>query len=347
CRNGDEFACDKLVRTYNFGDEGIAEQNLALTVDYAHNGCVYNAGYSCYIAGYYLMTGAPGINKNVDEAQKHLERGCELNSAESCYNLSTLLTANHEFAEVSEAIKNNYQKACELNLYEGCAGTGYVLAKQQNFSEAVVWYTKACDADNMGGCKGLAEIYSAAQNTETSRKFSQKACDLGDQESCDYVKEVDKYLAEIIAYEKYLAQQEEKATQITNELKEGDYSRAMDIAVNELASRDQAARVIMATENAGKISSIPQVYFYNLMNWFVTDYQQAGAIVNRELRAINESNRASQNQIRVTPTPRLNSSSYLSEAADKFYKDSYQRNLNRYIQGGNPSDVRVGLFLKR
>jgi len=311
CKIKDSETCGYGAYLYSEGKFGL-KADAALALNYASRGCSVwqrKSKFSCFMAGW-LSSGNLGLKKETEIASNSYERGCVLGSMESCMNGGVLLQKEKGINAAGEKIISLYKKGCELGNAQGCYSVAQAMAQQGKHLDAYPW--------------------------------AKKSCDLKLKEGCSYTSALDKYKADLIKHQQAMAQYEQRIAAVTAALKKDDFNKAIYHAVNELRDRDQAARVIVAAENAGKIGSIDNYYFYNLSNWFVVSHSMANGIVQRELKAIKQAEKASQNHVRIAPVsgmPKL--SSTMADQFQKFYDNSYKQNLSRYLAGGRPSDTRV------
>ena len=311
CKMMDALSCGYGATIYSMGLFG-AQTDGQTAMNYAYRGCsVSNTDgkQACFIAGW-LASGNLGFEKDVTSALSFFERGCAMGDGMSCTNGGIVVQSEEGLETGAEKALSLYKKGCEKEEANGCYMVAQVMARQGRHMDGYPW--------------------------------AKKSCDLKLEDACRYKAALDKYKKELAEYQAARAQYEQRVSKVTEAINRNDFDAAIYQAVEQLRDRDQAARVIVAAENAGKINSIENHYIYNLSNWFTVGYATANGIVQRELKKIKEAEKASQNQIRYTPTsgtPKL--SNTMADQFEKFYDESYKQNLNRYLSGGRPSDTRV------
>ncbi len=307
------------------------------TFMFANQGCANNSGIACGIAGL-LFTGELGFEENLDKAMAYFHRGCEVGDGASCSNAANfqqkrdggITDKNRDYLMMVS------KRGCELDDASACYRVGRFNWLEGNKAESLSSFLKGCEGGIDRACFFASIYYNDIKNHSKSLELAQKGCKLSYQPSCDWAKELGGYLAEMQRLE---AEENAKAAEVTAALNKNDYRAAIDIAVNRLRSRSQAARVILAAENAGRIGDIESVYFYNLINWFTYSHSTANAIVQREFKKIKKAEKDSQNYFRVAPV----NSAYdkkaesLWETSKRNSAATEKRNMDWYNRGGQAS----------
>lgn len=85
--------------------------------------CFFNQGDKCNAAGLDYQKGTDSIKKDENKALKYLEKGCELDNAESCGNLGNYFDEENEKRNLEKSFKYS-KKACYLNNPDGCFNIG-------------------------------------------------------------------------------------------------------------------------------------------------------------------------------------------------------------------------------
>ncbi|WP_353251518.1 hypothetical protein [Salinisphaera sp. PC39] len=316
----------------------------------AHKGCATTVDpKSCGLAAW-IYTGAveekhPGRMKN------YATRGCDLKDDFACYHAALALAFEPDIKNDFEEANKYALTAYQLNKdpkHAYMVGMTYV--KLEKYADAQAYFEKSCNADMPAGCVATANtISSQGKDTHIARQWYQKACDLGDESGCRGARNLDNYheqwrayREQVAAYEAQQAKIAEARTRVETALAQGHFNQALEIATYGVGSRQLSAEAILAAQRAGALGSIDPVYFHATSNWFVYTNANADAVVRKQLAKINAAEKASQNQIRPTPTysgPKPPTG--LHEQFMKNRRQSYTRNLQRYIDGGRPSDPRV------
>lgn len=121
--------------------------------------CFLNQGDKCYAAGLDYQKGTDTIKIDENKALKYLEKGCELDNAESCGNLGLYYGKNNENRNLEKSFKYS-EKACNLNNPDGCfiigsmyyTGTGATL----DLNKGNEYIDKCCKL-NPSTCTGSAK----------------------------------------------------------------------------------------------------------------------------------------------------------------------------------------------
>lgn len=88
--------------------------------------CFLNQGDKCYAAGLDYQEGTDSIKKDENKALKYLEKGCELDNAESCINLGLYyFDEENEKRNLEKSFKYS-KKACHLDNVDGCFHIGFM-----------------------------------------------------------------------------------------------------------------------------------------------------------------------------------------------------------------------------
>lgn len=327
------------------------ETNPASALYYANVGCRAQHGQSCGLGGHLLLRGKEGVSTDLEKALIYLQAGCTLEDAFSCYHLAmTYGYADFSDQDKAQALTfaqkaNKLEESPQHNYL-----VGSLLAEKSEYTSSIPYFKKSCEAKMSEGCRAVGNSIQYAQGSLTeAENWYKQGCALNDPLSCEAQKDLRRYMNELEEYERQMAayraqeaRNQEGANQVSAALNAGDFNRAMEIATYGLGSRAQAARVIIAAENAGRIGQLDPLYIRTLSNWFVFEHQNANGIVQRELRNLVQAEKRAQNSYRVAPVARgPQAPSTLYDQVMKFQKDSYKANMDWYNRGGNPSDPRV------
>lgn len=109
--------------------------------------CFLNQGDKCYAAGLDYQKGTDSIKKDENKALKYLEKGCELDNAESCENLGFYFSEENENRNLAKAFKYS-KKACQLDNVKGCFIIGsmyfYGIGATLDHNKANEYIDKSC-----------------------------------------------------------------------------------------------------------------------------------------------------------------------------------------------------------
>ena len=162
--------------------------------------CFLNQGDKCYAAGLDYQEGTDTIKKDENKALKYLEKGCELDNAESCGNLGLYYGKNNENRNLEKSFKYS-EKACNLNDPDGCliigsmyyTGTGATL----DLNKGNEYIDKCCKLNPStctGSAKYLLEQKKSPKDFELTNlkkednafeySLLEKACKYQDGEGC-------------------------------------------------------------------------------------------------------------------------------------------------------------------
>lgn len=133
------------------------EKNAKEAADYFYRSCTYGNGnkFGCYYSGQMLAATDPDIKpyvkQDIKTALKHLEKGCYLGCADSCFAASSFYFFGNEGCE------KNMKKAFEMSL-------------------------KGCELDHIQSCSNLSHMYfhgkGVEKNDELGKKYKEKARDM-------------------------------------------------------------------------------------------------------------------------------------------------------------------------
>lgn len=163
--------------------------------------CFLNQGDKCYAAGLDYQEGTDSIKKDENKALKYLEKGCELDNAESCINLGLYyFDEENEKRNLEKSFKYS-KKACHLDNVDGCfhigfmyfTGTGTTL----DLNKGNEYIDKCCKLSS-SYCTAMAKHFlelKKSQKDFESTKFKkednaieysllEKACKYQDGEGC-------------------------------------------------------------------------------------------------------------------------------------------------------------------
>lgn len=162
--------------------------------------CFLNQGDKCYAAGLDYQESTDTIKKDENKALKYLEKGCELDNAESCGNLGLYYGKNNENRNLEKSFKYS-EKACNLNDPDGCliigsmyyTGTGATL----DLNKGNEYIDKCCKLNPStctGSAKYLLEQKKSPKDFELTNlkkednafeySLLEKACKYQDGEGC-------------------------------------------------------------------------------------------------------------------------------------------------------------------
>ena len=163
--------------------------------------CFLNQGDKCYAAGLDYQESTDSIKKDENKALKYLEKGCELDNAESCINLGLYyFDEENEKRNLEKSFKYS-KKACHLDNVDGCfhigfmyfTGTGTTL----DLNKGNEYIDKCCKLSS-SYCTAMAKHFlelKKSQKDFESTKFKkednaieysllEKACKYQDGEGC-------------------------------------------------------------------------------------------------------------------------------------------------------------------
>lgn len=144
-------SCFKYAEYRHVGKGCKMDKEIAY--DYFVKGCQYDHRDSCFLAGV-MLTASGNRQKDYLQGLKFLEKGCNDNSANSCYFASGL------FIKGNEQIPRNMTTAFEYS-------------------------TKACNLGHPQACANLSQMYlkgeGTDQNAELAKKFQKIAKEIQNQ----------------------------------------------------------------------------------------------------------------------------------------------------------------------
>jgi TPR repeat protein len=118
CIGGDHETCEHLA-VYRWAGEAVPRDGVEGTM-LAQNACENGWLRSCPQAGWYFMSGAPGI-PDPRSARLPLERGCDGGEARSCELLGRLYRDGEGGARDLDRGRALFEKACQLGEQDGCS----------------------------------------------------------------------------------------------------------------------------------------------------------------------------------------------------------------------------------
>lgn len=130
-----------------------------------------------------------------------LNASCDSGNGKSCHNLGAFYK-DKEFGDMQrnkQIAITYFDKACNLDIAESCFNLGLLSASgegglQQDYKTALQYYEKACNLNLVNACTNLAMLYTEGRGVQQSRyhiaKYLCKSCNLGHLESCDRFAEV-------------------------------------------------------------------------------------------------------------------------------------------------------------
>lgn len=153
--------------------------------------CFLNQGDKCYAAGLDYQEGTDTIKIDENKALKYLEKGCELDNADSCRSLGHYFNKKNENRNLEKA-SSYYKKACELGDGASCTSNGLLYSSKDELGEepsmANIYYEKACQLKDPFGCVQLAYNYElgtgVTQNYEKANELLNGACKVVPSISC-------------------------------------------------------------------------------------------------------------------------------------------------------------------
>lgn len=162
--------------------------------------CFFNQGDKCYAAGLDYQESTDTIKKDENKALKYLDKGCELDNAESCGNLGLYYSKKNENRNLEKSFKYS-EKACYLNNPEGCfiigsmyyTGTGATLDLNKG-NEYIDKCCKLAPSTCTGSAKYLLEQKKSPKDFELTKfkkednafeySLLEKACKYQNGEGC-------------------------------------------------------------------------------------------------------------------------------------------------------------------
>lgn len=109
--------------------------------------CFLNQEDKCYAAGLDYQKGTDTIKIDENKALKYLEKGCELDNAESCENLGFYFGEENEKRNLEKSFKYS-KKACQLDNVRGCFIIGsmyfYGIGATLDHNKANEYIDKCC-----------------------------------------------------------------------------------------------------------------------------------------------------------------------------------------------------------
>lgn len=165
-------------------------------------------------------------------------------------------------AQLAAGCRNGDGASCEL------LGLDHVDAGRT--SDAYASFLRACDTLRSGNaCNWLANYHQQRNQTPEVQRWTILACKQGHAPSCATAKEFEEYAKAAAAAGSQRAAWDAKAQRVTGLLAQGDFAGAMAVAADEMGSRDDAARVLVAAADAGALGRLEDKYFVAFAsNWF-------------------------------------------------------------------------------
>lgn len=153
--------------------------------------CFLNQEDKCYAAGLDYQKGTDTIKIDENKALKYLEKGCELDNADSCRSLGHYFNKKNENRNLEKA-SSYYKKACELGDGASCTSNGLLYSSKDELGEDPsmenIYYEKACQLKDPFGCAQLAYNYElgtgVTQNYEKANELLNGACKVVPSISC-------------------------------------------------------------------------------------------------------------------------------------------------------------------
>lgn len=162
--------------------------------------CFLNQGDKCYAAGLDYQKGTDTIKIDENKALKYLEKGCELDNAESCENLGFYFGEENEKRNLEKSFKYS-KKACQLDNVKGCFIIGsmyfYGIGATLDHNKANEYIDKCCKLSPLFCTKIAKDILEENKSPKESKltefkkednpfeySLLEKACKYQDGEGC-------------------------------------------------------------------------------------------------------------------------------------------------------------------
>jgi len=319
-------------------------------------GCEVGSGDACLYAAIRTETGR-GTGADMRAAMVIYDRACTLREPRSCLYMAQLWASGEnpdKRVDGPRALKYSAM-GCQWGHGESCGLASYLTrgelgaARDQAASDR--YAAIGCNAGHFGGCMNLGYSASLRKDWTTAQRWYARACQLKDEQgSCKAKRDIDTYLADTAKYraerERWDAAQREGAAEVTRLLGAGDFEGAIKKASYDMGSIDQVNRVLIAAQDAGRLSEIPDIYFVSFETWQLNP--RAKSIVAVEGRARIQAQRA-RSQVRYVPSTGSSGSSWAPSTSSvptqtyaaiprisesEIYRNAQQNTRNSYCNAG-------------
>lgn len=178
CDGGYTPSCNNLALlvTREGGDLTDAQVLLDLA-------CKGGEAVACFNLGFRAESGSVTANKEL--AAGYYRRACDMNFAEACYYLGTLVRYGDGVPKDEDAGRDLYEKACVGGYARACSAVGSLYetgsGAAQDTEKALNYYRQACDSGFARGCTNLGV---AAEKQGGGASLFDLACNRGDAKGC-------------------------------------------------------------------------------------------------------------------------------------------------------------------
>ncbi|MBP5790367.1 MAG: sel1 repeat family protein [Neisseriaceae bacterium] len=135
--------------------------------------------------------------QNYTQAALFMEKACNSNKAEACYNLGYLYRHGQGVPKDINKVVKLYEKSCNGNFVSACMnlGTLYFMGEEvpTNLPKAKTLFEKACNGNEEHACSKLGVMYlgiGVEEDIETAKKYFDKGCRLGDTTACSIIQQM-------------------------------------------------------------------------------------------------------------------------------------------------------------
>ena len=285
-------ACFVAAKTKGQGAAGVPEDQPAAFALY-RRGCEVGSGDSCLYAAIRTESGR-GTTKDAKIAMVFYDRACTLREPRSCLYMSQLwASGENAYNRVDGSAGLKYAgRGCEWGHAEACVLAGHLATGVQGAprdpAASERYALMGCNLGHYGGCQNVGHWASQRGQWTEAGKWYGRACQLSNEAvPCKTKRDIDAYLADTARARaeraRWDAAQAQGAAQVGRLLAAGDYGGAIEKASHDMGSIEQVNRVLIAAQDAGRLSEIPDIYFVAFETWQLNP--RAKSIVQTEGRA--------------------------------------------------------------
>lgn len=299
-------ACFIAAKAKSDGAGTAADQPGAFVL--LRRGCEVGSGDACLYAAIRTETGR-GTTADMKTAMLFYDRACTLRERVSCLYMAQLwASGENPYNRVDGAAGLKYSAlGCQWGGGEACGLASHLakgnLGARRDDAASERYATMGCNFRHFGGCMNMGYAASQRGNWTEALRWYARACAMGDQQnSCKAKRDIETYLADTekarAERARWDAAQAQGAAQVTRLLSAGDYGGAIQKASYDMGSIEQVNRVLIAAQDAGRLSEIPDIYFVSFETWQLNP--RAKSIVAVEGRARVQAQRA-RSQVSFVP----------------------------------------------
>lgn len=256
-------------------------------------GCELGSGDSCLYAALRAESGR-GTTKDAKIGMAFYDRACTLREPRSCHYMSQLWASGENvYNRMDGAAAYKYAGlGCGWGYADSCVLAGHLATGAQGAprdpAASERYALMGCNLGHYGGCMNVGNWASQRKQWTEAGQWYGRACRLSNEAApCKAKRDIDTYLADTAKFRaeraRWDAAQAEGAAQVGRLLGAGDFEGAIKKASYDMGSIEQVNRVLIAAQDAGQLSEIPDIYFVSFETWQLNP--RAKSIVQTEGRA--------------------------------------------------------------